>query len=160
MEKAIKRPRTDDVRDNMSSEAAAVTETECSTLVRDNKSSHIPERPRIATPNEGQEPSAATLTESEKQDITKAVTDINTCQSLRFVVRCMDASTSPDPRVRLEQGIRDLADLLRDKPTLPADPQDASMPWSVALSSTAAVQLPAKHCAFANCPWTGALTKN
>ena len=50
-EKAIKRPRTDDVRDNMSSEAAAVTETETSTLLRDNASTDdVRERVNEATP--------------------------------------------------------------------------------------------------------------
>ena len=51
---------TDDVRERVN-EAKPV---------RDTTSSRRPEVPRIATPNEGQQSNAATLTESEKQDMS------------------------------------------------------------------------------------------
>ena len=72
-----------------------------------------------------------------------------------FKVSCLDASMSPDARCKLDAETDKLANELRDHPTLPADPQDANKPSATALREDAAVELPAKHCAFRGCLWTG-----
>ena len=41
------------------------------------------------------------------------------------------------------------------EPTVPADPDDASKPWAIAMVEDAAVQLPRAHCAFKGCAWSG-----
>jgi hypothetical protein len=58
---------------------------------------------------------------------------------------------SVDPRRKLEQSLEALAGEIRDVPTVPADALNAMEPRKDALSTQAAVQLPAKHCAFLGC---------
>ena len=48
--------------------------------------------------------------------------------------------------------VRALASRLRDRPLLPPHPQDATRSW---LEVSSGVKLPAAHCAFAGCAWTG-----
>jgi hypothetical protein len=48
-----------------------------------------------------------------------------------------------------------IADDIRDKPTVPADPEDAEVPWRLALRDDLASHLLSKHCAFRGCDWTG-----
>ena len=38
---------------------------------------------------------------------------------------------------------------------MPADPQEPSAPWAAALLEDTGVVLPAKHCAFRGCDWSG-----
>ena len=47
---------------------------------------------------------------------------------------------SPDPRVNLELALETVADQLRDVPTVPADPADATLPDAAALQEDCAVQ--------------------
>jgi hypothetical protein len=70
------------------------------------------------------------------------------------VVR-MDASLSRHPRAALEAAVLQIADDIREKPTVPADPEDAEEPWRLALRDDLALHLPSKHCAFRGCDWTG-----
>ena len=72
-----------------------------------------------------------------------------------FRLECLGDECSPDPRMKLEIEVRQLAKLIRDDPTLPADAIDSSKPSEEALLEDAAVQLPAKHCAFRGCAWSG-----
>ena len=52
----------------------------------------------------------------------------------------------PDKRSRLEAAIENLAGLLREEPTIPADGRDPQLPCEAALLEDAAVELPQKHC--------------
>ena len=72
-----------------------------------------------------------------------------------YALRCMSSEESPDPRCALESAIDALAAQLRADPTLPADANNGGVPSRAALREDAAVQLPAKHCAFAGCTWQG-----
>eukprot|EP00972_Heterocapsa_arctica_P110613 16286482-Heterocapsa_arctica.AAC.1 len=68
----------------------------------------------------------------------------------------MPPEESKDPRFRLDLALQHLAGQLRPQPTLPAhDDNAADGPWDAALLEDAAVQLPAKHCAFRGCAWAG-----
>ena len=67
----------------------------------------------------------------------------------------MPAEESPDTRCKLELALAALAKLLRADPTLPADLSAPSQACAAALREDAAVQLPAKHCAFRDCSWQG-----
>ena len=71
-----------------------------------------------------------------------------------FAVSCLDESSSPDSRCRIEAETAKLALQLRDDPTVPADPRNPNLPLASAFRQDAAVQLPAKHCAFRGCLWT------
>ena len=72
----------------------------------------------------------------------------------QYNVRCMPCGSSRDPRSKLEAALITLADQLRDRPTIPLDPEDeTAASWDV-LSDDAACLLPPKHCAFQQCPWT------
>ena len=72
-----------------------------------------------------------------------------------FSIACLEEGSSPDPRSQLESEIQVLCDQMRDDPTLPADPEDATQPSRAALREDAAVELPPKHCAFKGCAWSG-----
>ena len=72
-----------------------------------------------------------------------------------YCVRRMDAAVSRHPRAALEEAVRQAAEHLRDKPTLPADPENLDAPWQLPLREDLAVHLPSKHCAFRGCGWTG-----
>ena len=72
-----------------------------------------------------------------------------------FRVQCLPTSASPDPRCELEGALHTLAAALRSEPTIPGDPADADRPWEAALREDTAVELPAKHCAFKGCSWSG-----
>ena len=60
-------------------------------------------------------------------------------------------ANSEDPRRSLEKAFEQLADLLREAPTLPCSHSAPSEPCSAAMESNVAIRLPKKHCAFKNC---------
>ena len=62
---------------------------------------------------------------------------------------------SPDKRCLLEAALVDVANTLREDPTVPADPQKSSVPWAAAVMEDAGVVLPSKHCSFQGCSWWG-----
>ena len=62
---------------------------------------------------------------------------------------------SPDKRCLLETALARVADALREDPTVPADPQEASAPWAAAVMEDTGVVLPPKHCSFRGCLWWG-----
>eukprot|EP00959_Pyramimonas_sp_CCMP1952_P016266 344367-Pyramimonas_sp.AAC.1 len=64
----------------------------------------------------------------------------------------VDAS-SKDPRRAREIPVAAAAASVRRHPTVPADPDDPTRPWSRALAEDMAVELPAVHCAFVRCMW-------
>ena len=70
-----------------------------------------------------------------------------------YHVSCLSETESPDPRRKLETALNPVSELIRDAPTIPADPENPAQPWHIALSETSAVKLPAKHCAFKGCSW-------
>jgi len=61
----------------------------------------------------------------------------------------------PDKRCKLEVATQNLAEMLREEPTIPADVDDPELPCKIALLEDAAVELPLKHCAFKGCLWQG-----
>ena len=77
------------------------------------------------------------------------------CADGVFHAQCLPASASPGPRCQLEAALATLATALRSEPTIPGDPADADRPWEAAMREYTAVELPAKHCAFKGCSWTG-----
>ena len=87
---------------------------------------------------------------------TKAMTSANSTEQPMFAIRTVDKAQSPDPRSKLEVAIVDLARLLRNDPTVPGDGADPSQPCRAPLLEDAALELPAKHCAFRGCLWQGA----
>ena len=60
-----------------------------------------------------------------------------------------------DLRSHMDRALAHIAEYLRDDVTVPADPADAERADPAALAEDYAVQLPRKHCAFADCTWTG-----
>ena len=70
-----------------------------------------------------------------------------------YSVECLPVTTSPDPRCRVELALKELSDLIRKEPTVPADPLQPDKPWAHALREDMAVQLPVKHCAFRACQY-------
>ena len=73
-----------------------------------------------------------------------------------FIVRPMSPQDTPDQvRAQLDNALQDLASKIRQFPTLPADPQDPTHHLTQSKSSDCALQLPAAHCAFHGCSWTG-----
>ena len=87
---------------------------------------------------------------------TEAMASANSTEQPMFAIRTVDKAQSPDPRSKLEVAIVDLARLLRNDPTVPGDGADPSQPCRAALLEDAALELPAKHCAFRGCLWEGA----
>ena len=73
-----------------------------------------------------------------------------------YTVRAMAAEDSPDQRCQLEKALLQLANHLREDPTLPAHPDTPDEPWDLALREDISVTLPRKHCAFKQCVWVGA----
>ena len=106
-----------------------------------------PRRRKRQKTMDGNEGSAAGKDEAGQQD---GPTTIDF-----YALRCMSSEESPDPRCALEAAIDALAAQLREDPTLPADANNGGVPSCAALREDAAVQLPAKHCAFAGCTWQG-----
>ena len=70
-----------------------------------------------------------------------------------YSVRCMPCEQSPDPRVQLEMALMNLASLIREHPTLPADESDDSLPSRSCFDDSKAPSIPPKHCAFKGCRW-------
>lgn len=70
-----------------------------------------------------------------------------------FEVECMKPELSPDPRCQLELALAELATLIKQEPTIPADPSCPDLPLAEALREDVAMQLPAKHCAFQGCQY-------
>ena len=70
-----------------------------------------------------------------------------------YVVRPMPARYSPGARCVLQSALDDLSKMLRDSPTLPVDPCDASKPLDETRLQGCGLQLPTKHCAFSVCSW-------
>ena len=65
-----------------------------------------------------------------------------------YCLRCVDVAPLGDRRGVLESRLEELADQLRERPTLPAQFDEA------ARQEDRAVELPAKHCAFIGCEKT------
>ena len=72
-----------------------------------------------------------------------------------YRISCLDSDKSPDDRRKVEDALHNLSLALREDPTLPGDPEDASQPFEAAYAEDAAIQLPIKHCAFQHCSWEG-----
>ena len=95
-------------------------------------------------------------TNTETSAISDAVSALATAPDFAtYHVAHMPASVSRHPRAALEQAIFEIVEHIREKPTIPADPENAQEPWRLALRSDIALQLPSKHCAFKGCVWTG-----
>ena len=74
-----------------------------------------------------------------------------------FVVRAMNAENTPDEiRANVDRALQTLSLLIREYPTLPADPQDPTHHLTYSTNSDCALKLPHAHCAFRGCCWTGA----
>ena len=69
-----------------------------------------------------------------------------------YEVRAL-SEESPDARSRLESAIVEVASALREDPTIPADPQESTLPWGAATREDVGLVLPSKHCAFRGCSW-------
>ena len=90
--------------------------------------------------------------EANKNDYVSGVVD-------HYVVRPMESHGTPDKvRANLNAALSSLAELLRDCPTLPVDPQDPSQHLSESKSLDCALKLPNSHFAFRGCAWTGSTT--
>ena len=91
------------------------------------------------------------------EDGTQAGAEASTVQDARnlgyFHVNVLQGS--PDPRSRVESAIAELSCKLRAKPTIPASPSCPQQPQQEALREDTAVLLPALHCAFQQCTWSG-----
>ncbi len=72
-----------------------------------------------------------------------------------YHVRARALRESPDPRAKREIMLDAMSQCIRDYPTMPADPDDASWPGDVALVEDMAVELPKVHCNFRRCSWRG-----
>ncbi|CAK0820232.1 unnamed protein product, partial [Prorocentrum cordatum] len=59
------------------------------------------------------------------------------------------------PRRNREKAAAEAAELLRESPGASGDLGDPSVPWAEALAEDSAVELPAAHCAFRGCRWSG-----
>ena len=69
-----------------------------------------------------------------------------------FIVRAMSPQDTPDKvRGNLDNALQTLASLMRECPTLPADPQDPTRHLAHSKSSDCALKLPQSHCAFRGC---------
>ena len=69
----------------------------------------------------------------------------------------MNAQDTPDEiRANLDMALQTLSLLIREYPTLPADPQDPTHHLTYSNNSDCALKLPQAHCAFRGCCWTGA----
>ena len=91
------------------------------------------------------------------EDDTQAGVEASTGQDARnfgyFHVNVLQGS--PDPCSRVESAIAELSCKLRAKPTIPASPSCPQQPQQEALREDTAVLLPALHCAFQQCTWSG-----
>ena len=67
---------------------------------------------------------------------------------LFYHVRAKDLAASQDPRAKREMDMYAAARLIRDYPTIPADPDDAMKPLVAALAEDMAVALPSVRCSF------------
>ena len=72
-----------------------------------------------------------------------------------YHVKAKDLAASPDPRAKRELDMYEAARWIRNYPTVPADPQDATKHWAAALAEDMAVPLPSVHCSFLGCSWCG-----
>ena len=72
-----------------------------------------------------------------------------------YKVQATNLKDSPDPRAKRELDLQTLAARIRDFPTIPADPDNATEVWPAALSDEIAIELPTVHCSFRGCSWCG-----
>ena len=72
-----------------------------------------------------------------------------------YLVRSRSLRDSLDPRAKRERLLLEMANCIRDDPTIPADPHDANKAWTAALAEDMAVELPRVHCSFRGCTWCG-----
>ena len=72
-----------------------------------------------------------------------------------YKVQATNLKESPDPRAKRELDLLTLAARIRDFPTIPADPDNATDAWHAALSDEMAIELPTVHCSFRGCSWCG-----
>jgi hypothetical protein len=115
--------------------------------LRDIQTSTMPERRQGNTAEgSGEEAEAATEDVSDS-DAESDATDI-------FHVQVDPEKKWITPEDKKLHAARGLAERLRPKPLLPADPYDATLqrPW---LDVASGVKLPTAHCAFKGCGWTG-----
>ena len=59
-----------------------------------------------------------------------------------YHVRARSLRDSLDPRAKRERLLLDMANRIRDFPTIPADPHDANHAWAAALAADMAIELP------------------
>ena len=72
-----------------------------------------------------------------------------------YKVQATNLKESPDPRAKRELDLLMLASRIRDFPTIPADPDNATDAWHAALSDEMAIELPTVHCSVRGCSWCG-----
>lgn len=134
--------------DNMETSERAV-ESNATALRKVNASSNKTHAPR----NVPMSPSHSAKGEDEAGApvSAKQKPPMNIDRSQFYEVRAL--SESPDARSRLESAIVHVASALREDPTIPADPQESTLPWGAATGDDVGLVLPTKHCAFRGCLW-------
>ena len=96
------------------------------------------QKKQVASDTKGSEKHNAVAEQDAKGDVT----DEKDKRGHYYDVRCMCAVESPDSRCQLESSLLELASVLRDDPTVPADPEEPNAPLSAALLEDAAVFYP------------------
>ena len=106
-------------------------------------------QPEMTMPaNENGEDKSAVVGKHQRETECGADEDQRGATIGYYELACMPAALSPDPRVRMDEALKIVAEQVRADPTLPADEMDGEQPRQDAYSETAAVHLPRKHCAM------------
>ena len=96
------------------------------------------------------EPCGASLGCGETQDLSETEDDTDDERGLEIRALPLDCRPFATEQDAADMACRHLAQHLRARPTLPADPKDLHAPWTDVNSG---VRLPKWHCAFRGCRW-------